>query len=81
MGSSVAVEHTSIQVAVRHTSAQAGYEAIYAMYKQLDGHMGGVINGTTYFLMTAMQPPFKLAEDEENRTKFVFNLSVRKDRS
>jgi len=81
MGSSVAVEHASLQIAVRNTSAQAGYEAIYAMYRQLDGHMGGVVNGTTYFLMTAMQPPFKLAEDEENRVKFVFNLAVRKDRS
>ena len=81
MGSSVAVEHASLQVAVRNTSAQAGYEAIYAMYKRLDGHMGGVVNGTMYFLMTAMQPPFKLEEDDRQRVKFVFNLMVRKDRS
>ena len=81
MGSSVAVEHPSLQVAVRNPDAEAAYEAIYAIYKRLDGHMGGTVNGTTYFLMTALQPPFKLDEDVSNRVTFAFNLHVRKDRS
>src|SRR5437667_4445524 len=60
MGSSVSVEHVSVQVAVRHTDSQAGYEAAYAIYRQIDGYMGGAVNGTNYFLMTAKQPPGKI---------------------
>jgi len=66
------------QVLVRDKSYQAGYERIWRIFNLLDGGERRFLQAPSGRKMVAqaMQPPFFLQRDENNRFIFVFNVAV-----
>lgn len=75
-----AIEHPSVQVEVRNTSSRTARSTAYTIYKALDGLGDVTLQGVTYMHMFALQPPFPLEVDANNRTIFAFNLWISKGR-
>lgn len=54
--------------------AQTAYEAIASI-------MASTLSGTFYYKADALQPPFKLERDEDDRHVWVFNVATEKELS
>jgi hypothetical protein len=70
-GSVVSFENPRIQVQVRNTSASAGFQKCYDLYKFLSGKMDQTLNGHVYQLIETTSFPHLLIRDEQNRAIFL----------
>ena len=65
-----------IQVRVRNTSAATGRTVIENIFNYLDGS-GNVSLSSVFFLsIDAVQSPFPMGKDENNRTEYSVNFST-----
>lgn len=74
----IVVERPTVQITRRSTSPQRARAEMSFIYRFLDGVGDRSINGTRYNLITAMQPPFPLPDDESGRKLMVCNFLVEK---
>jgi len=74
------LERPGLQVRVRDTSYPAGRAKIGQIVDFLHGLSEVVVNGTRYLLIRANQSPESLGLDANNRSEFVCNFSVLKER-
>ena len=74
------LERPGLQVRVRDTSYPAGRAKIGQIVTILHGLSEVIINGTRYLLIRANQSPESLGLDANNRSEFVCNFSVLKER-
>ncbi|HHX28569.1 MAG TPA: hypothetical protein GX716_06095 [Firmicutes bacterium] len=81
MGSEDAVlERPGLQVRVRDKSYSAGRARIQAVVDALHGLANEVLGDRRYLLIRANQSPESLGLDANNRSEFVCNFSVLKER-
>ena len=69
----------TFQILVRSVSFKSGYEKINMIFNLLDdgeGKVSVVPPSERKIIVKAMQPPFYLSKDENNRHEFAFNISV-----
>lgn len=68
----------TVQVLVRDKSYQVGYERIWCIFNLLDGGENRFLEALSgrKMVVQAMQPPFFLERDKNNRSIFVFNIAV-----
>lgn len=74
------LERPGLQVRVRDTSYPAGRAKIGQIVDILHGLSEVVINGTRYLLIRANGSPESLGLDANNRSEFVANFSILKER-
>lgn len=79
-GEDSVLERPGLQVRVRDTSYPAGRAKIGQIVDILHGLSEVVVNGTRYLLIRANQSPESLGLDANNRSEFVCNFSVLKER-
>lgn len=71
-------ERPTVQITRRSpVPARAAIE-MNVIYRMLDGMGDRSINGTRYFWVEAMQPPFPLGEDDSQRSLVVCNFRIHK---
>ena len=75
------VEYPRVQVAVRSSAYSTGRLTIQRIYAVLDGFRTRSLNGTVYHWAAAIQPPFLLERDENQRTVFACNFEFTKELS
>lgn len=73
-------ERRTVQITRRSPSAQRAMAEMEYIYNFLDGR-SRTINGTRYALITAMQSPFPLPQDENGRAQRVVNILCEKEPS
>lgn len=71
-------ERPRCQVMVRGASYVEARSRIEAVYKTLDTVVNQSVNGTCYLKLRALQPPFYLDRDDNDRFLMVFNLEALK---
>lgn len=74
----IVVERPTVQVMRRSMSPQLARVDMGYILRLLDGAGDRNINGTRYNLISAMQSPFPLPEDETGRTLIVCNFMAEK---
>lgn len=72
------VERPRIQVVVRGDGYAATRAKANNIFRSLDGFRTRTINGTTYHWMQAVQSPFQMEPDANNRVRIGFNLDIMK---
>lgn len=80
MCDSPTLERPGLQVRVRNISYAAGRAKIEAIVDILHGLGNTVLGSTRYLLIRANQSPESLGLDANNRSEFVVNFSVLKER-
>jgi hypothetical protein len=75
------VERPAIQIRVRDKNHDTARSTINDVFKTIDGLRERTINGTRYLWIEALQSPFLLERDDDNREVFVFNALVTKELS
>jgi hypothetical protein len=76
-----AIERPRVQIVTRSLNPQTAMVKAQAAFKLLDGLRERQINGIRYLWARAVQPPFSLDRDEENRFHVVFNVDIHRERS
>jgi hypothetical protein len=76
-----AIERPRVQIVTRSLNSSTAMTRAQAAFKLLDGMRERQINGIRYLWTAAVQPPFTLERDENNRTHVVFNVDVHRERS
>ena len=76
-----AVERPRVQVVTRSENPETAMQRAQVAFKLLDGLRERQINGIRYLWSTAVQPPFALDRDEENRFHVIFNVDLYRERS
>lgn len=71
-------ERPRVQLIVRSETYSAGRALIQAVWQTLDGIVNETINGTFYVRCQAMQSPFLLRKDDNNRDLFAANFQIAK---
>lgn len=74
------LERPGLQVRVRDKSYSAGRARIQAVVDALHGLANEVLGDRRYLLIQANQSPESLGLDQNNRSEFVVNFSVLKER-
>lgn len=74
------IERPGLQVRVRDKSYSAGRSKIALAVTALHGLANVVLGGKRYLLIRANQSPESLGLDANNRSEFVVNFSVLKER-
>lgn len=72
------VERPRFQVVVRHTSYATGRQLMHNIWKRLDGAGDFTVNSTRYLWIAAVQSPFFLKFDDNNRVLFAVNFDCAK---
>lgn len=72
------VERPRVQVVVRHTDYATGRQMMHNIWKRLDGAGDFTVNSTRYLWISAVQSPFFLKFDQNNRVLFGCNFDVSK---
>lgn len=73
------VVHRSVQVLVRNSSATAAKELANKLFSSLRKHDGAQrinLTGERWGQIHLRQAPFKISQDEKNRTHYGFNLGI-----
>lgn len=74
------LERPGLQVRVRNTSYSAARSKIEDVVDAFHGLANQTLSGTRYLLIKANQSPESLGLDQNNRSEFVVNFSVLKER-
>lgn len=74
-------EPVRFQVLVRSKQYQQGRNRIETIYRTLDGITNTVIEGVRYRSIMALQTPFPIGRDENQREQFTVNFECIKERS
>jgi hypothetical protein len=69
----------SVQIRVRARSQDTARSLVDDVFNDVDGLRERTINGTRYSWMEAIQMPFILDRDDQNREVFNFNVRIIKD--
>lgn len=77
----VVAERPRVQVVVRSMLYSTGRQKVNDAWKALEGLPERTVNGTRYLYAAAVQSPFPIGRDENNRVLFAFNLDVVKELS
>lgn len=77
-GGAPVLQNPSIQVRVRHTSYASAETTANLCFSALEGIIDETINTTRYNRVTAIQSPFPLERDPEERIIFVQNFDVKR---
>ena len=72
------IEEPTIQVLARSMAYDTAEQAIRLVYRLLDGLRNQSINGVDYHFISALQPPFLLERDENDRFVLAFNVHIRR---
>ena len=80
-GGTAKIERPRLQVLARATTYSAARTKIEAAYKVLDALAGETLSGVRYLAVEALQSPFFLRRDENNRVELIFNVQVHKELS
>jgi len=72
-------EQPSIQVVTRSTSYSTARTTADQCFDLLDGLYQTTINGTRYLYVEALQSPFMLERDDQERTRIACNYRIVKD--
>lgn len=75
------MEYPRIQVSVRSSAYSTGRLQIQRIYAVMDGFRPRLLNGVLYHWAAAVQPPFLLERDENQRTVFAVNFEFSKELS
>ena len=73
-----AVEQPRVQIVVRSASEETAMRKAQAAFKLLDGLRERTINGVRYMWAAAVQPPFSLERDENNRAHYTFSVDIKR---
>ena len=76
----VAADRPRIQIQVRHEEDEQARTIAYQVRDLLDGTADIEVNGTRYVWIAALQDPFPLMRDAQNRLVMVCNYEVIKER-
>jgi hypothetical protein len=74
----VAMEWPHVQIVSRATTYQGARQLAANVYRLLDGMPKRTLNGTTYYWGTALQSPFLLEQDVNNRVLIACNYELAK---
>lgn len=69
-------ENPGIQVLVQNNSSETALDTCYDALQLLDGLKDQTIDSVSYLLVTALQSPFILGKDENDRYRVVCNFIV-----
>jgi hypothetical protein len=72
------MERPRVQIVVRGDDYPVARAKANDIWRSLDGLPQRTINATTYFTVSAVQSPFQLGPDLNNRTKIACNYDVLK---
>lgn len=75
------VEQPRVEVIVRSTEYAEARLILHRIHGKLDGLRRTTINGCTYRYASAVQQPFFLRRDENDRVELACNYQIIKDRS
>ena len=73
-----AIEQPRVQIVVRSANEQTAMRKAQQAFKLLDGFRERTVNGVRYMWMEAVQPPFALERDENNRYHMTFNVDIKR---
>lgn len=74
------VEQPFVQILSRSSDSVVARAKAQAAHSLLDG-FHGTLNGNAYGWIAAMQPPFYMQRDQNDRVWFSFNIAVKKSRT
>ena len=77
-GAASTIERPRVQIIVRHRDASVAMAVATQAYTLIDGLRERAINGVRYLWAQAVQSPFYLDTDENNRILIAFNVDVLK---
>ncbi len=69
-------ERVRVQLLARSVGYPAAESLMSSAHGKLDGAKDRVLNGRRYYWIEAVQPPFYLGQDEEERSLFAANYTV-----
>jgi hypothetical protein len=72
-------ERPAVQIRCRAQTQTSARTLADDVFNSLDGFRTRTINGTRYNYMEAIQSPFILDRDDEEREVFAFNVRIMKD--
>jgi hypothetical protein len=72
------LEEPTVQVVARSASYSQAETTIRLAFGLLDGMRDQALNGIDYYFISAMQPPFFLERDDNDRYVLAFNIHVRR---
>ena len=72
------LEHLQFQCLIRSTTYTLAEAKARSIFDLLDHLSDRAINGNTYLLFKAIQSPFAIEEDDNQRPRFSINFSVEK---
>lgn len=78
---SAAVERPRVQIVARSLDEEQAFKTAQAAFRVLDGLRERTINGIRYLWAEAVQPPFGLDRDDNNRFCVVFNVDLQREHS
>ena len=83
VGGGITAEHPRIQVVVRTGpfAYSTGRQKVQDVVRTLHNVGARTVNGVSYFWINAVQSPFSLSRDEQNRELFAVNFDVCKQLS
>lgn len=73
------LQNPGLQVRVRNNSNQTASDTIQSLVGELHG-LSTTINGTRYYYVWAVQEPFFLFKDENERFYYVCNFLMKRDK-
>lgn len=74
----LSIYRPSVQIRVRDTSYQAGWELIQAISNTLHARAQEVWNGTLYSIIYISSGPAMLYWDDDNRVHFIVNFDIQR---
>lgn len=77
----VAADQPRVQISVRHPNDEDARKIAYQIRSLLDGVADVTVNGTRYVWIAALQDPFPLTRDQQDRLVMVCNYEVIKERN
>lgn len=72
------VEQPRVQIVVRSLSEETALRRAQLAFRLLDGLRERTINGVRYMWASAVQPPYALDRDENNRVMVTFNVDIKR---
>lgn len=79
MAGAAIMEEPTVQVVARAMNYQPAETLIRQVYRLLDGLRNKTINSVLYHWVVALQPPFYLDRDDNQRYVLAFNIHIKRE--